>query len=64
MYNKALEQEVTAYTDEFAGVELMESLPEPGKLLSEQSDLKFGATLWTFDNGAKVYVLPTERQKE
>lgn len=63
MYNKALEQEVTAYTDEFAGVELMESLPEPGKLLSEQSDLKFGATLWTFDNGAKVYVLPTEHKK-
>lgn len=24
---------------------------------------KFGATLWTFDNGAKVYVLPTEHKK-
>ena len=62
-YNKALQQEVEAYTDEFAGVELMENLPEPGKLLSEQTDLKFGATLWTFDNGAKVYVLPTDYKK-
>lgn len=62
-YNKALQQEVEAYTDEFAGVELMENLPEPGKLLSEQTGLKFGATLWTFSNGAKVYVLPTDYKK-
>lgn len=63
LYNKALQQEVAPYTDEFAGVELMDKLPEPGKLLSEQRDLKFGATLWTFDNGAKVYVLPTDYKK-
>ncbi|MDO5016939.1 MAG: insulinase family protein [Porphyromonas sp.] len=62
-YNKALEQEVEAYTDEFAGVELMETLPEPGKLLSEEKDMKFGVTCWTFDNGAKVYLLPTDYKK-
>lgn len=62
-YNKALQQEVEPYADAFAGVELMDKLPEPGKLLSEQTGLKFGATLWTFDNGAKVYVLPTDYKK-
>ncbi len=62
-YNKALDQEVEAYKDEFSDVPLMENLPTPGKLLSEETDLKFGVTKWTFENGATVYLLPTDYKK-
>lgn len=62
-YNKALEQEVEAYKDEFSNVPLMETLPTAGKLLSEENDLKFGVTKWTFENGATVYLLPTDYKK-
>ena len=36
-----MEQEVEAYKDEFSNVPLMDNLPDPGKLLSEENDLKF-----------------------
>lgn len=62
-YYEALEQPVEPYVDSFAGVELMEVLPAPGHILSEETDLKFGATLWTLSNGAKVYLLPTDYKK-
>lgn len=62
-YNKALQQPVEAYKDEFSGVALMENLPKPGKLMSEEKNLKFGATKWTFSNGATVYLLPTDYKK-
>ncbi len=63
IYNDAMKAEVEPYTDEFSGIELMEQLPEPGKLLSEERDQMFGAMTWTFDNGAKVYLLPTDYKK-
>lgn len=62
-YKKGMEQEVEAYKDEFSNVPLMDNLPDPGKLLSEENDLKFGVTKWTFENGATVYLLPTDYKK-
>lgn len=63
IYKTSLEKEVEPYVDEFSDVALMEKLPEPGKLLSEVKNQKFDATIWTFDNGAKVYLLPTDYKK-
>lgn len=64
-YNKALEQEVEAYVDEFAGVSLMaeDALPKAGETLSVEKDLKYGVTRLALSNGAKVYLLPTTYKK-
>lgn len=64
-YNKALEQEVEAYVDEFAGVPLIadDALPKAGETLSIEKNLKHGVTRLALSNGAKVYLLPTTYKK-
>lgn len=37
--------------------------PTPGKVVKSESS-KFGTTLWTLSNGAKVYILPTTHQQD
>ncbi|MDO5036412.1 MAG: insulinase family protein [Porphyromonas sp.] len=64
-YLKAFEQPVEPYEDAVSDEDLIpeEELPTPGFILSEETDLMYGATLWTLSNGAKVYLLPTDYKK-
>ena len=64
MYNRAIEQKVTAMSEEVISNELVGSLPVPGKIVEEKVDPKFGATLFTLSNGVHVVVKPTEYKKD
>lgn len=47
------------YRDAMKEEPLIPELPAPGKIVSEQPDALYGATLLTLSNGVKVYVKPT-----
>jgi zinc protease len=64
MYYKAIEQNVTAGKEEFIRKELVGTLPQPGKIIEEKEDPKFGATLFTLSNGVRAVVKKTDCKKD
>ncbi|MDR2149105.1 MAG: insulinase family protein, partial [Tannerella sp.] len=64
MYSKATEQRVRAMEEEVISKELTGTLPQPGKIVEEKVDPKFGATLFTLSNGIHVVVKPTEYKQD
>jgi zinc protease len=64
MYYKAIEQNATARAEEVVRKELIGELPQPGKIVEEKEDPKFGATLFTLSNGVRAVVKKTEYKKD
>lgn len=62
-FKSAMEQKVEPYAEEISDEKLMDQLPKGGQVASEQKDMAYGATLWTLTNGIKVYILPTDHNK-
>lgn len=50
---------IEPYVDTVKSTPLIESLPTPGKILSETQDSQFGTTDWLLSNGARVILKPT-----
>lgn len=53
-------EEIEAYKDEMKSEPLIPSLPAPGKIVKEETNSTWDATLWTLSNGAKVWVKKTD----
>lgn len=62
-FKSAMEQKVEPYAEEISDEKPMDQLPKGGQVASEQKDMAYGATLWTLTNGIKVYILPTDHNK-
>lgn len=60
LINKARTENVTAYEDKVSNEPLITTLPKAGKIVKEEKDAKFDATVWTLSNGAKVIVKKTD----
>lgn len=54
---------VEAYTETLSDEPLMRNLPAKGKIAKTTSG-KFGTTIWTLSNGAKVIIKPTDFKKD
>jgi len=64
IFNKARTENVTAYVDKVSNEPLIASLPKPGKITKEEAGTKFGETIWTLSNGAKVFVKKTDFKED
>ncbi len=60
----AQQRKYEAYQEEEVPQTLMNTLPTPGKIVSEKPYGKFGVTEITLSNGMKVYVKPTDYQAD
>ncbi len=58
-YGAAARMQLAAYVDSLKSSQLLDQLPAPGKIVSEQAIPHLDAQLWTLSNGARVYVKPT-----
>jgi zinc protease len=56
----APKQTLTAYEDGAVNAQLMEKLPQAGKIVSEKKLENIQLTEWTLSNGAKVVIKPTD----
>jgi zinc protease len=63
-FNKARTENITAYEDKVSNEPLIKSLPKPGKVVKEEKGTKFGETIWTLSNGAKVFVKKTDFKED
>jgi zinc protease len=52
-------KDVAAYVDTVAGQTLMDSLPQPGKVVKSTPREPYGITEWELSNGVKVVLKPT-----
>lgn len=59
-FNKARTENVTAYEEKVSNEPLIAQLPKAGKVVKEEAGAKFGETIWTLSNGAKVFVKKTD----
>ena len=64
MFKAAHNIKVEAYEDNVSNEPLIPTLPKAGKIVSEKVDPKFGATVMTLSNGAKVIVKHTDFKKD
>jgi len=60
IFNKARTENVTAYEEKISNEPLIATLPKAGKVVKEELGTKFGETIWTLSNGAKVLVKKTD----
>lgn len=61
----AVEQEtLTAYVDKVTDKPLMENEPVPSKVAKKGKNKTLGTTEWTFDNGVKVVLKPTDFKED
>jgi zinc protease len=51
---------VVAYVDSSATGDLVETPPQPGRIVGEKKFAEVGVTEWTLSNGARVYLKPTD----
>lgn len=63
-YDSAKEVPVLAYQDKVSDEPLIPELPAPGKIVREEEDPLFGATVMTLGNGVKVVLKHTEFKKD
>lgn len=64
MFNKARSQKVEPYKEEVNNDPLISELPAPGKIVKEEHDGLFNATVLTLSNGVRVVLKPTEYKKD
>lgn len=64
MFNKARSQKVEPYKEEVNNDPLIPELPAPGKIVKEEHDALFDATVLTLSNGVRVVLKPTEYKKD
>lgn len=64
MFNKARSQKVEPYKEEVNNDPLIPELPAPGKIVKEEHDDLFDATVLTLSNGVRVVLKPTEYKKD
>ena len=64
MFNKARSQKVEPYKEEVNNDPLISELPAPGKIVKEEHDGLFDATVLTLSNGVRVVLKPTEYKKD
>ena len=64
MFNKARSQKVEPYKEEVNNDPLIPELPVPGKIVKEEHDGLFDATVLTLSNGVRVVLKPTEYKKD
>jgi zinc protease len=64
IFNKARTENVTAYEDKVSNEPLIAKLPKAGKVAKEEAGAKFGETIWTLSNGAKVFVKKTDFKED
>ena len=64
MFNKARSQKVEPYKEEVNNDPLIPELPAPGKIVKEEHDGLFNATVLTLSNGVRVVLKPTEYKKD
>ena len=64
MFNKARSQKVEPYKEEVNNDPLIPELPAPGKIVKEEHDGLFDATVLTLSNGVRVVLKPTEYKKD
>ena len=57
-------EEIEAFVDNVKSEPLIASLPAPGKIVSTANDDRWGATVWTLSNGAKVVVKQTKFKED
>ena len=55
---------LTAYEDNSVTEPLLTALPEKGNIVKEETDADKGTTVWTFSNGARVVVKPTDFKQD
>lgn len=60
IFNKARTENVTPYEEKVSNEPLISKLPKAGKVVKEEKGAKFGETIWTLSNGAKVFVKKTD----
>ena len=63
-FNKARSENITAYVDKVSNEPLIKELPKAGKVVKEEKGSKFGETIWTLSNGAKVFVKKTDFKED
>lgn len=64
MFNKERSQKVEPYKEEVNNDPLIPELPAPGKIVKEEHDGLFDATVLTLSNGVRVVLKPTEYKKD
>ena len=64
MFVSAANESVEDNDEEFISKELIEKLPEPGKIVAENIDPVFGSMIYTMSNGAKVIIKQTDYKKD
>ena len=52
-------EELQPYTDKVSNEPLISHEPKAGSIIKTTTDKKFGTTIWTLSNGAKVVIKPT-----
>ncbi|MDR2040498.1 MAG: insulinase family protein, partial [Bacteroidales bacterium] len=58
-------ENIEPYKDEMSGKQLMEQLPQKGKIIKTKTLKKpFNAVEWTLSNGAKVVIYPTTHKED
>jgi zinc protease len=55
---------VTAYVDKVTDEPLMPTEPVPAAVAKKGKDKELGTTIWTFDNGVKVVMKPTDFKED
>lgn len=64
VFEKAKAAELTPYQDEVLSEPLLPREPQAGKVIKSEEDKKFGTTIWTLSNGAKVVLKKTDFKED
>ena len=64
LYEAGRGEEVEAYVDEVSDEPLLPQVPAAGKVVKTETDGRFGTTVWTLSNGAKVVLKPTDYKND
>ncbi len=57
-------ENLEAFVDNVKSEPLIPALPAPGKVVATSTDDRFGATVWTLSNGAKVIIKTTKFKED
>ncbi|MDE6582885.1 MAG: insulinase family protein, partial [Duncaniella sp.] len=57
-------ESIEAFVDNVKSEPLIPALPAPGKVVATSTDDRFGATVWTLSNGAKVIIKTTKFKED
>ena len=55
---------IDPYVDQVSNKPLLEDIPNPGKIIKEESSEELGITEWTLSNDIKIFVKPTDFKED